>query len=492
MQEATSILDGIIFNPESSLSTIQSKSDVLNNIVTGLITTLVIANIGSIVNRLVALSKKDSFSLRSYTRAFLYANSDDPLLLFSWLRGRYDFRVEDGSHSELQVRNKRLILPLLARCIILMVSIGSIAIALPSEQVVDACSGGDFAVYQEPLKNLPQPSPLRLNQLCIPLSMESRLGTVRSTLSKCTTFFPAVNVSQLSSILDITKGVESRFAFIQAAYAPNSGALLTAMFSRGNIILVGTWIEWRLSNGDVFWSTITDYNPTIHLDILTGAVRRAANSSCETVHSSTPIFEFSKDGHIRQLRVFNCSFNPEEVVYHAIESVTRSLHFREQNELALRLRFSSNELDRLCAAEVTITRPLMNIVPLSIAAAVSFALNKIIAAVLTSRADVTHLGFHIVRELFGHDTSANPLQQGTAQEPDESVPIRRYVCADGVSAHVGFIEGEGDEEVQQFDDNTQVACCSQITSGCRHFVKTSGPHKTSAAKKGNDDDDGGV
>ncbi|KAI0557410.1 hypothetical protein FGB62_305g06 [Gracilaria domingensis] len=435
----------IRFYPRASLSTIQFENDTLNNIAAGIITTVIISSLGSIINRLVALSKRDVFSFNSFTRAFLFNNSDDPLLIWSWLRGRYDFRGNDGSHTSLKVEYKLLIAPLAARCTILVISIGSIALALPSEKSLDACSGGDYTVHLEPPTTVTSGSRLSLFEHCPPLKLESSVGKVRSSLSLCSFYFPSVDSQSEYEIVQFMES-EGIPGAIAASYDTQTGIVISTLYSGKEIILMGMMVHWRLSNGDILHSLFADYNSTLHLSVLADGISHAVNSSCEIKQA---VFPDSDGDDSRSFGTLDCSFVPEDMAGQVVSALTSSIRFRKQDDIAqpvLKYSATSSVKERICGTEVTISSPLVNIVPLLIAAVISFTLNKIIKIVLSSREDVTHLGFHIVRELLGHDTSANPLQKDKAQQADDRVNMRRYICADGMSAHVGFVEGDGDVE----------------------------------------------
>ncbi|PXF41765.1 hypothetical protein BWQ96_08515 [Gracilariopsis chorda] len=252
------------------------------------------------------------------------------------------------------------------------------------------------------------------------------------------------------------------------------GALFSVLVSSKKVVVLGFGVKWAMPNGDVFHSKVSNYESYVHLGVLADAVRQPNNSTCE-IRRVEPISD-SANGVV--MASLDCAFPPEKVLNTVLVAVTKSLHLQEQEEVALRHRTFANGSSvmdsRTWAAEITIKRPLMNLILLVIGAVAAFAVNKTTAALLSSRADVTHLGFHMVRELLGHDTRANPLQHGKEQEQDQRVTMQRFVCINGESAHVGFMEGDGDRVVQHLENIRHVACCSQIACEGRRLVRPNG------------------
>lgn len=462
-----SVSEVIEFSPKTTISSLQFSSEHLNSIVIALLTTAIIANLQSIVNKTVAATQNNLFRFSTYNRAFVFSNSDDPLLLFSWWRGRYEFSVDDGSHPRLRVRSTLLIVPLLARCVALFISIGSIFLAIPFEERIDACSGGDFALYQEPVTAIYDYRNPVLNQVCLPLEMRTTRGEVRSSLSICNFFVPTSISESLGSLAEISSSLTPGAVLV--TYEKSIGALISFIVSRRKVIVLGSFVVWKLTNGDIFHSTVSEYDSAVHLDIVVGAVQQATNLSCKL--TMIDVEPMNSTGFI------DCAFHPEDVLSHIIAATRNSLTFRKQDEIAQRVLVFKREREvnsvdevRKCAAEITLNRALLNLVPLAISAVVSFLLNKVVGAFLTSRTDVQNLAFHMVREVLGHDTNANPLQQGDGQRRSETLEMRRYECPDGRSAHVGFLKGDGDREVQKFDNSREVARCSQVASYGRRLA----------------------
>lgn len=351
-------------------------------------------------------------------------------------------------------------------------SIGSTFIAVHSEKTLDACSGGDYALYQRPVRELDTGGSAVLNQLCVPLDLNSSLGEVRSSLSMCSFFLPIID-SDFAKVVSKTEELRVP-GLLMAGQDLKIGALFSVLVSSKKVVVLGFGVKWAMPNGDVFHSKVSNYDSYVHLGVLADAVRQATNSTCE-IRRVEPISD-SANGVV--MASLDCAFPPEKVLNTVLVAVKKSLHFQEQEEVALRHRTFANGSgvmdSRTCAAEITINRPLMNLIPLVIGAVAAFAVNKTTAALLSSRADVTHLGFHMVRELLGHDTRANPLQHGKEQEQDQRVTMQRFVCINGESAHVGFMEGDGDRVVQHLEDSGHVACCSQIACEGRRLVRPNG------------------
>ncbi|CAN8065883.1 unnamed protein product [Agarophyton chilense] len=432
-------INGIHWTPKPTFSTLQFESETLNNIIVALLTALIIANVGSFTNRLVSLCQKGVFNFDSYTRAFVFDTSDDPVQLLSWLRGRYELDTSSGSSKKFRLNRKHIIMLLLARGVILAINIGFIAIAIPSEKRLDACSGGDYIVFQTSLESpLPSSTPFS-DQLCVPLNISSSLGTVRSILGMCSTFLSPSDIDGPSITKKDLEGLQG--TILHAKYNKTSGYLVSRLYSKDVFAIIGTYVQWRLVNEEVLISTVADWNGTVHVGVIADAMRQFYGPGCSTMPYVPPDIEDDDSSYA----LMNCSV--VGLVGIIPVAVVHSLNFRKEHRPSLRLTTPGARMTWKCATEISVSRPLVNMVPLSIGLVIAFCLNKIVAAKLSSRFNIMHMSFHVVRELLGHNTSANPLQISLEEDQVDEVAFGKYVCADGISAHVGFIEGDGDHKV---------------------------------------------
>eukprot|EP00178_Gracilaria_changii_P012748 TRINITY_DN35_c0_g1_i6.p1 TRINITY_DN35_c0_g1~~TRINITY_DN35_c0_g1_i6.p1 ORF type:complete len:481 (+),score=52.81 TRINITY_DN35_c0_g1_i6:77-1519(+) len=461
------LTDGIDVTPQSTLSTIQFQSEVLNTVVTSLLTTLVIANLVSVINRLIFLSRQDHFSYRAFARSYVFLNSDDPLLLLHWLRGRYHFRQTNHSPAHHRIRKRRLIAPLFARLCMLVVSISSIALALPSEKRLDACSRGDHTVVLMPPANRPVLNAQENFQVCSQIPLKTRLGTVRSTASYCSS---AITFGDIPGQQDLASAAQniSSFGFIFANYDNTIGKLTSVIISGDRLEAFSSFVKWDTENGDRYHSLLPSWNGRQHLEALARGVSSSSRHDCSILG-----FNDNTDGTSSLLAELSCAFDASVAVRYASASLRESLSFRKHETLSLRARLIEglgSRLERRCAVDVTVTRPLINIVPLLIGLTMAFFLNIVVMLLVSRYGNAMDSAFHLVREVLGHDTSANPLQISTSGEDVERVALRKFVCADGISGHMGFVHGAGDRVVERFEDRIRVGRCMQVSCRGPRFV----------------------
>eukprot|EP00178_Gracilaria_changii_P012745 TRINITY_DN35_c0_g1_i2.p1 TRINITY_DN35_c0_g1~~TRINITY_DN35_c0_g1_i2.p1 ORF type:complete len:482 (+),score=60.99 TRINITY_DN35_c0_g1_i2:311-1756(+) len=462
------LTDGIDVTPQSTLSTIQFQSEVLNTVVTSLLTTLVIANLVSVINRLIFLSRQDHFSYRAFARSYVFLNSDDPLLLLHWLRGRYHFRQTNHSPAHHRIRKRRLIAPLFARLCMLVVSISSIALALPSEKRLDACSRGDHTVVLMPPANRPVLTAQQMFQVCSQIPLETRLGTVRSTASYCSFAVTPGDISALQNLASLGQNFPG-FGFIGAGYSNATGMLISMIYSGDRMEAIASFVQWDTENGDRYHSLLPSWNARQHLEVLARGVSSSSGQECSILLS----VDHNTEDMSLSVAQLSCTFDASDAIRYASASLRESLSFQKDDTLALRARSiegSDFRMERRCAVDVTVTRPLINIVPLLIGLTMAFFLNIVVMLLVSRYGNAMDSAFHLVREVLGHDTSANPLQISTSGEDVERVALRKFVCADGISGHMGFVHGAGDRVVERFEDRIRVGRCMQVSCRGPRFV----------------------
>ncbi|KAI0557618.1 hypothetical protein FGB62_282g01 [Gracilaria domingensis] len=464
-----SISDGIDVTPQSTMSTIQFQSEALNTVITSLLTTLVIANLVSVINRLVFLSRNDLFCYRSFARAYVFLNSDDPLRLWYWLRGRYEYRGDKEPPLRHKIRKRRLIAPLFARLCILVVSIGSIALALPSEKRLDACSRGDYNLVQSvPNRELVVPERSDVIEVCAQIPLETRLGTVRSSASFCSF---ALSIGDLATLADLSSSVQELpdISAVAVGYENSSGLFASVVLSRGSFQGIGAFVEWRAENGDRFRSLLPSWTADRHVQVVVDAINSFSEEECSVVLS----VDESNDVGTFRVAALDCNFDADAAIRHISIRMRESLSFQREQGNSLKARLvdgSEFRTSRTCAIDVTVQRPLINIVPLFIGLVMAFVLNVTVMCLVSRYGNTMDGAYHIVREVLGHDTGANPLQIDTSGIDVENVALKKFVCADGVSAHVGFIRGVGDNVVEDFGSGLRVGRCMQVACRGARFV----------------------
>ncbi|CAN8062111.1 unnamed protein product [Agarophyton chilense] len=463
------IVEGIDFTPHFTISTLQFQSEALNTIATSLLTTLLIANLGSIINRLVFLTHRDYFSYSSFARSFVFLNSDDPLRLWFWIRGRYDFRANNRPPAHHRMCKRYVITPLCARMAILFVSIGSIALALPSEKRLNACSRGDYTIIQSELSAQPNVSPQELLRVCSQIPLKTDLGTVRSTASYCSFMTTPGDIPSLTNLASLMENLTT-MGVIGAGYFKESGLLLSIIVSGDRIQAISSFVEWKTENNDLYHSVLPYWNSERHLKSITDGLTQALEKECNVL--STSLEDMGDDSLL--VGLVDCTFDANFAIRYVSASVRESLRFQKKERLALRTLAkgdSISEARRICAVDISVSRPLLNIVPLFVGVVIAFCLNLAVVVSVSRHGNAMDAAFHLVREVLGHDTGANPLQISARKKEEGSIPLRKFVCADGVSAHIGFVQGLGDVVVEEFSSGRTVGRCMQVACQGPRFVR---------------------
>lgn len=461
------------YTPRSTISTIQFESEALNTIITSLLTTLVIANLCAIINRLVSMSNRDVFSFRPFARSYIFLNSDDPLRMWYWFRGHYDFRAANEAMTKRKVFKRYLISPLCARLLILIVSIGSIALALPSEKRLDACSQGDYIVVQKPLMKRPGLRSVAWYDVCTEIPLKTRLGTVRSSASYCFFMMPQGSIKELTQLASFSETLPEASRVVATFYHNTSGLLVSMLFSGDKLQTIGSQAKWKTESGDTLASLIPSYDGDLHLRVIADAIGFDTNQTCSVTSTARIPIEFGQF----QMGVLDCEFDAGNVLASVTASLKESFLFQKVEHVAPRARMIQGEqqltTERRCVVDVTVTRPIINIVPLICGLSLAFGLNMVVRFAVSCRGNVIDSAFHIVREVLGHDTGSNPLQIGSTDGGAQNVTLRKYVCADGLSAHIGFIRGYADMVVDEFIGGQRVGRCIQVANRGPRYVTES-------------------
>ncbi|KAI0558171.1 hypothetical protein FGB62_229g012 [Gracilaria domingensis] len=477
-------IGAIDFTPQHTLSTFQFQSEALNTVVTSLILALIIANFGSVVNRLIFLSDKNVLSYRSLARSHVFLNSDDVLKILYWVRGRYDFQISDHPPAQHKLCRSLLIVPLCARVLILVVNIGSIALALPSEKRLDACSRGDYALVQRlpetPFTLGEQEVDIQFDQPCTRIPLEASLGTVRSSASYCSVRVALGVISAQQEIVSLTEERQSP-GYIAFVHVEHAGEVGTLVASNGTLQTFSSFVQWNTENEQVLNSVWTSFDPETHRNVVVQSLRLATQLRCNVIASDRTDTELG----VWHGTFLDCAFNANQVQRYASAGVRESMSFRKESGIAPRAWISGprrGTTESVCAVDITATGPLTNIIPLTVALVVMFGLNMAIRWFVSQNGNVTDAAFHLAREILGHECGANPLQMSASGAGVKQVELQYFECADGVSAHVGFLKGSGCEIVKHFSDGRILSRCTQV--GCRgsRFVEEASPGGNESVK----------
>lgn len=438
--------DPLDFTPEFTMSTVQFENEILNVVVSSLLAVLIIANIGSAVSKLVYFSRGKDFCYRSWIRAYIFANSDDPLRLLSWISRNYAYRKREWTRHPNKLHWSRLAVPLLARGLILVVTIVSIGITVPAEKRLSGCSRGDYALTLNEAKA--QSSDLK-NIECLDIPLSSRRGKLLVRASYCTCFVvrlgggePSINVTHNT--------VDGSIEWLLSNGSKTTGSR--------------TYVEWKQEGVEnVFRSQLSR---TISIDsfmrVVVAAVEDGLEQDCggptkalSDRSRSTPL----TDCNFRNLDIFN--FNSW------IESYMRNaLQWEKKPTLQPRVQITDQDgwkEQSDCVTDIVVSRPVVNILPLLITLIALFIVNLAVTLAVSKHGNALDTGFHIIKEVLGHDCTSNPLEENVERGEVMGLPLRCWRCR-VAGAHVGFVGRSGDIPIEGFKDASSDA--ELIVCGC--------------------------
>lgn len=449
--------DELDVTPAFTFTTIQFSSDVLNTIIASLITVFILVNIGSAVSKLVYFTRTTAFSYKSWLRAFIFANSDDPLRVLAWLARKYVYRDPSWNRYENRKRPSRLFLPLLARAIILIASVASVAVTVPSVRDMEGCVNNDyFLTYDPSIKAIPE-RVLRTQCVDVPLSTDR--GQVTSTAAYCVcldSLFPQDDDDPPSTRVKITPDTATGRIFTQVA----NKTIRAAYYF---------YVEWKPANssldGRTFRSDLTrTLDLTAHADLILDIARMpqfGGVAGCEKITStetdSDGIVSFDLNCEVKALEILP----PIEAYLRSAMKWQRLKRGVLQSRIELQGDSLSGSQTETCPLEIKITRPLVNIVPLTVMLVIWVIINIIVSFAARRHGNALDAGFHVIREALGHDCTSNPLEKCTEREEKTRLPLRKWRCGTG-GAHYGFIGRAGDVPVEEFDENTIVSGCARV------------------------------
>eukprot|EP00737_Agarophyton_chilense_P001459 gb/GEZJ01001640.1/.p2 GENE.gb/GEZJ01001640.1/~~gb/GEZJ01001640.1/.p2 ORF type:complete len:238 (-),score=25.64 gb/GEZJ01001640.1/:5439-6152(-) len=224
----------------------------------------------------------------------------------------------------------------------------------------------------------------------------------------------------------------------------------------------------------------------MHLDTIAHAFRSASGQDCHIVHRSIEKVHIAGVEVATYWAKLDCQFDIFKVFPYVSVAMRERMSFQKQDETALKLQVlpgpnREGKIHQVCAVDLTVTRPIVNIVPLLIGLAMAFCLNMATSFWALHHDDALSAAFHIVREILGHDTTANPLQKNRVLDEVEKVALKKFVCSDGGSAHVGFVQGLGDTAVDQIHGGRRVCRCQQVARQGPRFVVEELPEELSSS-----------
>lgn len=448
------VLANLDVTPPATFSTLQSRSDVVNAVIVALLTVFIISNIVSVVTKLVYDSQELSFSYATLLRAFIFINSDDPLRLISWLRHNYTYKDRAAARYRNALKLARLLWPLFARLIILVVSIASVAIAVPGTKQLPACAPDHRLVIDA---SAPAPA-APLNRLCADLPLRTRLGQLRSSASycSCATSF-SFKPEELESVGSLVEGR----GLIFTQYV--DGERFSVIFSRGLGAAHQFYVAWKRDATDQapLFSDLANLDSDALIDVISAALSQSTRQDCSVASRSE-----NEDDPSARLALVNCEFDTGALIPVVESYVTNALKWvpLPSGTVDVRLdKAAASPATGECPVTVLVSRPIVNILPLGLTLILLVVVNILVSVYTSRRGNAFDAGFHLIKEALGHDTTSNPLEENTDRQEVMELPLRKWRCGRG-AAHMGFIGREGDVPVAGFDAATNVCGCNRVAT----------------------------
>lgn len=123
-----------------------------------------------------------------------------------------------------------------------------------------------------------------------------------------------------------------------------------------------------------------------------------------------------------------------------------------------------------CPIEIVVTRPIVNILPLTIMLALWFIVNLAVSYTVSKHGNALDSAFHLIKETLGHDSTSNPLESNLGRNELSHLKLHNWKCTSGGGGHVGFIGREGDIPVEDFESDIVVGGCAHTKADLKRAV----------------------
>lgn len=451
--------------PQQTMNSVQFDNEILNSFLSSIIITFILANLNSSIHKFINISKNDHFNYEAYVRAYIFNASDDALSILRWIFRHNTLTEKKWPRRRSTVKWTRLFLPALARTVIFVASIGSIAMAIPSEKIFSKCEGGEYeAVLTDPVT---RPAVWRTNSLCTDLGVDTSLGKTSSRLSLCARTLAKFERSLLS-FREVKKELVNA---MELEYDREYARVTTFFTSKGLQRGIQFYTEWTPTGSDKLRSLYPDFNESLHTAIALRAVKsQSGNSECDL--QGLPVKEFKHKLRWNIACPFNVTTASTEV-----DGLFRSgLMWRKSYNRITRVRMLTtttqtsivSETVTDCPYSVTTSAPAINIIPLLMFLVFAHTLNIAVRLSLKAYGDVDDASFHLIKEAFSLDATLNPIQVnkeargGFMGEHTTKLPFLKMHCDDNSTAHVGFLQSPLCTVVGELDVE------HRVVSSCAH------------------------
>lgn len=470
-------MSSINVTPDWTFSTIQFDDEIANTIVSSILVVLILVNFNSMVHKLVSLTHRNYFNYASFLRAYIFSSSDDISRILAWARGQNSYLPEHWPNRRKKVVLSRLFYPLLARSLVFILSIGSIALTIPANREFKDCQKGDFTPFLADLNEDSLNSFRVVNSLCSFIEVYTTRGDTNTTLNFC-----SYELNDPPDYMTPDSPLPSDKNFVYIDYNSSTGEILTLFggdiegtyTTRGFLF----YLEWTrtplLKLRSLFQPDHLDCSK--HFDLALAAVNLPRpgcaysdiEPTCATVGDDLKSY--------RANRSIDCGFNPKTATTNAALIFRSALRWEVVKERQDRVAVTPGESiryekDTSCPYYVTVSRPIVNLAPLLVALAMIYTLNVAVGLTISEHGDIGEVSFHIMKEALGLDVTCNPLEETPSDEHHvggSTLPLIRFCefsCANGVDAHGGFFIGNNDvQEGIDFNSRTIGKCSCQWRS----------------------------
>lgn len=406
-------------------------------LITSVLTFFILVNISSIVDKLITRTTKDAFRYSAWLRTFIFYETDDPIRILGWLYRRYTYRESNWARHPQRLRVSRLFIPLLARGVIFVSSIVSIAISIPTNRELSGCASGDFRprlneTYLVPLE-------LSLGASCHNIPLVSRVGKTRATLlyCSCTQQRTDINSPQDKTVLRLE--YDSRFAQIRV------------VFQTGDVqVDYRYYIEWQGFDGTSFRSDITtSLDPEAHIRVIKNGLARS-NFDCPEED------RIGTDPNEGIFVLLNCSVDVLGAIRATEKFVAGALFIEKVPLSQIRVNpRNPRKRNSICRVRVEVASPIVNLIPLFLVLVAISLINVAVGIIVGGSSNTLDCAFHVIKEVMGKDSTSNPLEDSLQHKTLSALPLVKSMR--GSEGHIGFLQREDDMPVDEFDDGVIVS-----------------------------------
>lgn len=458
------LIDPLDYTPRASFNDIQFSSESVNVIVSSLLLGMILANLDGIVSRIMNVTPASQLNFRDASRAYIFANSNDLIKLFEWIRGKYPFRHASWSRLPNTIRLRRLTYPLLARTALSIASLFAIAVTLPTTTSRVDCSHVDYQLIIE--NDAIDKNVGRFVGLCQGIPLVSERGDVVSSLSFC---YSPTNISDPRPV-DRRTPPPPQNRVLTVMYDREQALVNTGFITNGIFVGLTSFAQWVNPEGKNFRSDLrTTIQPDQLRRLVTDAIAFELGNECTVQADSSPV-EDAQDSPLR-MEVHNyfldCGGEFDDFRVLAIggaffvsaASWEPTPGVQERYLVTLNGTFTEvTERTEDCPVTVVFVRPIVNLLPLTILWLIALGVNVFIGYLFRKHDDVTDVAFHVMKEAVSGDCTSNVLEKSEQHEHKRSIPLRKSMR--GRYGHVGYLSQHGEVVVEEFDPH--IVVCNKV------------------------------